>query len=91
MMEVLTETSQDEEDDSTDDGEEAVKKEIRSSESYRGKQVLRKGGTKYYDKKQQLDIILVAQGLLDDVEYEAEGAHTRSNEACDDDLSKADI
>jgi len=37
MMEVLTETSQDEEDDSPDDGEEAVEKEIRSSESYRGK------------------------------------------------------
>jgi hypothetical protein len=91
MMEVLTETSQDEEDDSPDDGEEAVEKEIRSSESYRGKRVLRKGGTKYYDKKQHLDIILAAQGLLDDAEYEAEGAHTGSNEACDDDSSKADI
>ncbi len=91
MMEVLTETSQDEEDDSPDDGEEAVEKEIRSSESYRGKRVLRNGGTKYYDKKQQLDIILAAQGLLDDAEYEAEGAHTGSNEACDDDSSKADI
>jgi len=53
--------------------------------------VLRKGGTKYYDKKQQLDIILAAQGLLDDAKYEAEGAHTGSNEACDDDSSKADI
>jgi hypothetical protein len=91
MMEVLTETSQDEEDDSPDDGEEAVEKEIWSLESYRGKQVLRKRGTKYYDKKQQLDIILAAQGLLDDAEYEAEGAHIGSNEACDDDSSKADI
>jgi hypothetical protein len=91
MMEVLTETSQDEEDDLPDEGAEAVEKEIRSLESYRGKQVLRKGGTKYYDKKQQLDIILAAQGLLDDAECEAEGAHTGSYEACDDDSSKVDI
>ncbi len=53
--------------------------------------MLRKKGTKYYDKKQQLDIILATQGLLDDAKYEAEGAHTGSNEACDDDSSKADI
>jgi hypothetical protein len=91
MMEVLIEMSQDEEDDPPDEREEAVEQELRSSESYRGKQVLRKGGTKYYDKKQQLDIILAAQGLLDDAEHEAEGAHTGSSEACDDDSSKVDI
>jgi hypothetical protein len=52
MLEVLTEASQDEEDDSLENGDEAtVRKEIRDSESSKGKQVLRRGKTKYYDRK----------------------------------------
>jgi hypothetical protein len=52
MLEVLTEANQDEEDDSPKDGDEAtVGKEIRNSESSKKKQVLRRGKTKYYDRK----------------------------------------
>jgi hypothetical protein len=67
MLEALTEASQDEEDDSPEDGDEAtVGKEIRNSKSSKRKQVLRRGKTKYYDRKQQLELILAAQALLED-------------------------
>jgi hypothetical protein len=55
MLEVLTEASQDEEDDSPEDGDEAtVGKEIRNSKSSKRKQVLRRGKTKYYDRTNSL-------------------------------------
>jgi len=61
MLEVLIEASQDEKDDSPGDGDEAtVGKEIRDSESSKRKQILRRGKTKYYDRKQQLELVLVA-------------------------------
>jgi len=51
MLEVLTEASQDEEDDSPEDGNEAtIGKEIKNSESSKRKQALRRGKTKYYDR-----------------------------------------
>jgi hypothetical protein len=52
MFDVLTETSQDEEDNSPEEGAEAaVEEEIRKPESSKSKQVLRKGKTRYYDRK----------------------------------------
>jgi hypothetical protein len=61
MLDVLTKTSQDEEDDSLEEGAEAaVGKEIRNLDSSKNKQVMRKGKTGYYDRKQQLELVLVA-------------------------------
>ncbi len=51
MLDVLTETSPDEEDDSLEEGAEAAGgKEIRNSKSSRNKQVLRGGRTRYYNR-----------------------------------------
>ncbi len=75
MLEVLTEASQDEEDDSPEGRDEAtVGKEIRNSESSKRKQVLRRRKTKYYDRKQQLELVLVAQALLEDDGHETHDA-----------------
>jgi hypothetical protein len=55
MLEVLT----DEEDDSPEEGSEAAGgNEIRDSEFSRDKQTLWRGGTRYYDRKQQLELVL---------------------------------
>jgi hypothetical protein len=51
MLEVLTKASQDEGDESPDDRDEDTREEIRISEASRGKQVVEKGKTRYYDKK----------------------------------------
>jgi len=92
MLEVLTKASQDEEDDSPGDGDEAtVGKEIRDSESSKRKQILRRGKTKYYDRRQQLELVLAAQALLED---DGQGAHDASSggeEAYANDTSKTDI
>jgi hypothetical protein len=88
MLEVLT----DEEDDSPEEGSEATGgNEIRDSESSRGKQILRRGGTKYYDRKQQLELVLAAQGLLDDNAHEISDARSGGEEACADNSSQTDI
>jgi len=92
MLEVLTEASQDEEDDSPKDGDEAtVGKEIRNSESSKRKQVLRRGKTKYYDRKQQLELVLAAQVLLEKDGHETHDASFGGEEAYADDTSKTDI
>jgi hypothetical protein len=92
MLEVLTEASHDEEDDSPGNGDEAtVGEEIRDSESSKRKQILRRGKTKYYDRKQQLELVLAAQALLED---DGQGTHDASSggeEAYADDTSKTDI
>jgi hypothetical protein len=91
MLEVLTETSQDEGDDSPDDRDEGIREEIRISESSRGKRVVEKGKTRYYDKKQQLDMIMAAQELWDTDGHEAGAVQFGGDTDCIDDLSKADI
>jgi hypothetical protein len=92
MLEVLTEASHDEKDDSPGDGDEAtVGEEIRDSESSKRKQILRRGKTRYYDRKQQLELVLAAQALLED---DGQGIHDASSgceEAHTDDTSKTDI
>jgi hypothetical protein len=61
MLEVLM----DEEGDSSDEGPEATgDDEIPHSESSRGKQIVCRGGTRYYNKEQQLELVLAAQGLM---------------------------
>jgi hypothetical protein len=92
MLDVLTETSQDEEDDSPEEGAEAaVGKEIRNLDSSKNKQLMRRGKTKYYDQKQQLELLLAAQGLLEDDGHENSDARSGGEEVYADDTSKTDI
>jgi hypothetical protein len=88
MLEVLI----DEEDDSHAKGSEAAGgNEIRNSEFSRGKQTLWRGGTRYYDRKQQLELVLAAQGLLDDNACKTSDARSEGEEACVDNSSQTDI
>jgi hypothetical protein len=92
MLDVLTETSPDEEDDSPEEEVEAADgKEIQNSEPSRGKQVLKGGRTRYYDRKQQLELVLAAQGLLEDDGHGTSDARSGGEEAHADDTSKTDI
>ncbi len=92
MLDVLTETSQDEEDDSPEEGAEAaVGEEIRNPESSKSKQVMKKAKTRYYDQKQQLELVLAAQGLLEDDGHENNDARSGGEEVYADDISKTDI
>jgi hypothetical protein len=92
MLDVLTETSQDEEDDSPEEGAEAtVEEEIPNPESSESKQVLRRGKTRYYDRKQQLELVLAAQGLLEDDGHKNSDARSGGEEVYADDTSKTDI
>jgi hypothetical protein len=87
MLEVLT----DEEADSPEEGSEAAGNEIRDSEFSRDKQTMWKGGTMYYDRKQQLELVLAAQGLWNDNAPEASSARSEDEGACVDNSSQTDI
>jgi hypothetical protein len=86
MLEVLT----DEEGNSLEEGSEAAgDHEILHSESSRGKQIINRGGTRYYDKEQQLELVLAAQGLAHEDTHQA--SDSRSKEAGADDSHQTDI
>jgi hypothetical protein len=86
MLEVLT----DEEGDlPEEDSEVAGDDEILHLESPRGKQIISRGGTRYYDKKQQLELVLAAQGLAHEDTHQASGL--RSKEAGANDSNQIDI
>ncbi len=68
-----------------------MEEKIRSSKSSKGKQIMEKGRTRYYDKKQQLDMILAAQGLLDVDRHDASDVQFGGDEDCTDGSSKVDI
>ncbi|CAK9200634.1 unnamed protein product [Sphagnum troendelagicum] len=88
MLEVLTDTSPNEGDDSPEEGPETTRgNEIRNSESSRGKQTVRRGRTRYYDRKQQLELVLAAQGLLDDNAHETSNARSGGEKTCANDSS----
>jgi hypothetical protein len=92
MLDVLTETSQDEKDDSPEEeGEATVGEEIWNPESSKNRQILRRGKTRYYDRKQHLELVLAAQGLLEDDGHETNEARSGGEEAYTDDISKTDI
>ncbi|CAM6073684.1 unnamed protein product [Sphagnum tenellum] len=92
MLDVLTKTSQDEEDDSPEEGAEAaVVEEARNSGSSRSKQVVKEGKTKYYDRRQQLELVLAAQELSEDDGHEEGDARSGDEETCAEDISKTDI
>ncbi|CAK9270648.1 unnamed protein product [Sphagnum jensenii] len=66
MLDVLAEASQDEEGDSLEDEEEAAdRKEVRNSGSPKSKWVPKEGRTRYYDRQQQLELVLASQELLE--------------------------
>jgi hypothetical protein len=88
MLEVLT----DEEDNSLEEGSKAAGgNEIRNSEFSKGNQTLWRGGTRYYNRKQQLELVLAAQGLLDDNARETSDARSEGEEVCVDNSSQTDI
>ncbi len=67
FLDVLTETSQEVEDDLPEEGAEAeVREEAWNSGSSKSKRVQKEGKTRYYDRKQQLELVLAAQELLGD-------------------------
>jgi hypothetical protein len=87
MLEVLT----DEEGDSPEEGSEAARNEIRDSKFSRNKQTLWRGGTRYYDRKQQLELVMAAQGLWNGNAPETNGARSEDEEACVNNSSQTDI
>jgi hypothetical protein len=87
MLEILT----DEEADSPEEGSEAAGNETRDSEFSREKQTMWKGGTRYYDRKQHLELVLAAQGLWNDNAPEASSATSGDEGACVDNSSQTDI
>jgi hypothetical protein len=92
MLDVLTKTSQDKEDDSPEKGVEAtVGEEARNSGSSRSKRVLKEGKTRYYDRRQQLELVLAAQELLEDDGHEEGDARSGDEETYAEDTSKTDI
>ncbi|CAK9863492.1 unnamed protein product [Sphagnum jensenii] len=80
----------DEEGYSPDEGSEAVGDDgIPHSESFRTKQIVCRGATKYYNKEQQLELVLAAQGLAyNDAHQDSD---SRSEEAAADDSNQTDI
>ncbi len=92
MLDVLTETSQDEERDSPDEETKAtIAEEARNLGSSICKRVLREGKTKYYDRKQQLELVLAAQELLENDGHEEGDARFGDEETCVEDTSKTDF
>jgi hypothetical protein len=92
MLEVLTETSQEDEDDSPEEGVEAgVEEEARNSWSSKTKRVQKKKKTRYYDSKQQLELVLAAQKLLGDGGHEDGDTRSADVDACAEDTTKTDI
>jgi hypothetical protein len=92
MLDVLAETSQDEEGDSPEDEEEAAdREEVRNSGSPKSKWVPKEGRTRYYDRQQQLELVLAAQELLECGGHEVGDARSGDEETCAEDSSKTDI
>jgi hypothetical protein len=90
MLDVLAEASQDEEDDSPEEDVEAAdSEEVQNSGSPKGKRVLKEGRARYYNRQQQLELVLAAQELL---KYgEREEVRSGEEETYVDDASNTDI
>jgi hypothetical protein len=92
MLEVLTDTSLGEEDELPEDGYEITKgSETRRLTSPESRLDLSKGKAKYYDRKQQLELVLAAQELMEDVRPETHTARSKGEEACADRASNIDV
>ncbi len=90
MLDVLVEASQDEKDDSPEEDVEAAdSEEVRNLRSPSCKRMLTEGKTRYYDRQQQLELVLAAQELL---EYgEREESKSGEEEPYAKDASNTDI
>jgi hypothetical protein len=90
MLDVLAEASPDEEGDSHEEDVEAVdSEEVRNSGSPKGKRVLKEGRARYYNRQQQLELVLATQELL---EYgERKEAKSGEEETYVEDASDTDI
>jgi hypothetical protein len=92
MLNVLAEASQDEEGDSPKDEEESANREEgRNSGSPKSKWVPKEGRTRYYDRQQQLELVLAAQELLEYGEHKVGDVRSGNVETCAEDSSKTDI
>jgi hypothetical protein len=92
MLEVLTDTSQGEEDELPENGDEITKgRETRRLASPESRLDLGRGKAKYYDRKQQLELVLAAQELMEDVRPETHTARFEGEEACADGASNTDV
>jgi hypothetical protein len=92
MLDVLAEASQDEEGGSPENEEEAADgEEVRNSGSPKSKRVLKEGRTRYYNRQQQLKLVLDAQELLEYGGHEVDDARSGDEETCAEDTSKTDI
>ncbi len=90
MLDVLSETSQ--EGNSPEDEEEAAdKEEVRNSGSPKGKWVPKERRTKYYDRQQQLELVLAAQELLECGGHEVKDAGFGDEETSAKGSSRTDI
>jgi hypothetical protein len=92
MLEVLTKTSQEDKDDSPEEGAEVgVEEEARNLWSSKTKRVQKEKRTRYYDRKQQLELVLAAQKLLGDGGHEDGDTRSADDDACAEDTTKTDI
>ncbi|CAK9225541.1 unnamed protein product [Sphagnum troendelagicum] len=92
MLDVLAEASQDEEGDSPEEeGKAADREEVQNSGSPKSKRVLKEGKTRYYDRQQQLELVLAAQELLEYGGHGVGDARSGDEETCVEDTSKTNI
>jgi hypothetical protein len=92
MLDVLIETSQDEEDNSpVEDVEVASNEEIRNLEPPDGKRALKEGRARYYNRQQQLELVLAAQELSECGEHRVGDAKSSDEETSDVDTRSTDI
>ncbi|CAK9856549.1 unnamed protein product [Sphagnum jensenii] len=91
MLEVLTDTSQGEDEFPEDEDGLTVERGTGRATSPRSKQDLGMGKAKYYERKQQLELGLVAQELMEDCVLEVHATRTENEEACADGTSSTDV
>jgi hypothetical protein len=80
MLDVLGETSQDEESDSPE--EDADSEEVRNSRPHKGKRILT-GGSKYYSRQQQLELVMAVREFLRYGEHDEGDVRSGEQQTCD--------
>ncbi|CAM6026432.1 unnamed protein product [Sphagnum balticum] len=92
MLEVLTDANQGEENELPEDGDEIAKgREASRMASPESRLDLGMGKAKYYDRKQQLELVLAAQELTKDVGFGTHAARSEDEEACVDGARNTDV
>jgi hypothetical protein len=92
MLDVLTEASQDEKGDSlVEDVEAASSEEVRNLEPPSGKRTLKEGKARYYNRQQQLELVLATQEQTKHGEHEVGDTRSGEEETSDVDAANTDI